>query len=326
MASDKLERVIIDTDPGVDDAQAILFALGLKAFQIEAVTTVFGNCEVTTATRNARKLLELGDVDRVPVFMGAAEPLSERRLHFAKDVHGVHGFGDFPPVEPAYPLSPGYAAAEMARLVADNAGEITILALGPLTNVAMAMRLEPTFAKRVRRIIFMGGIVKGHGNVNAVATANIYNDPEAARIVFESGADITMVGQDVTRLVRIEPELIKAIRDHDSALARFIGEITALYERFYSTAEPNIKGFPVHDLLVMAYAVKPELFIVDQLPVKVETRGTETLGMTVADFRPVIPPNPDGTPVRPNMTVCLEIKDKERAMILDWYRQVIIGS
>jgi len=213
----------------------------------------------------------------------------------------------------------------MARLVADNAGEITILALGPLTNVAMAMRLEPTFAKRVRRIIFMGGIVKGHGNVSAVATANIYNDPEAARIVFESGANITMVGQDVTRQVRIKPELIKAIRGHDSALARFIGEITKLYERFYSTAEPKIEGFPVHDLLVMAYAVKPKLFIVDQLPVKVETRGTETLGMTVADFRPVIPPNSDGTPVRRNMTVCLKIKGKGQAKILDWYRQVIIG-
>ena len=142
------------------------------------------------------------------------------------------------PREPTYPLSQGYAAAEMARLVANNPGEITILALGPLTNVATAMRLEPMFVKRVRRIIFMGGIVRGPGNVAAVATANVLNDPEAARIVFESGADVTMVGQDVTRHVRIEPLLIKAIRDHSSAFAKFIGEITLFYESAYRDLEP----------------------------------------------------------------------------------------
>jgi len=254
MASGDLQRVIIDTDPGVDDAQAILFAFRLGAFQIDAVTTVFGNCEVTTATRNARTLLELGKVDGVPVFMGAGEPLIERRLGFATSVHGPHGFGSFRPPEPTYPLSQGYAAAEMARLVANNPGEITILALGPLTNVATAMRLEPMFVERVRRIIFMGGIVRGPGNVAAVATANVLNDPEAARIVFESGADVTMVGQDVTRHVRIEPLLIKAIRDHSSAFAKFIGEITLFYESAYRNLEPNISGFPVHDLLVIAYA------------------------------------------------------------------------
>lgn len=318
MASDELQQVIIDTDPGVDDAQAILFALRLGAFQIDAVTTVFGNCEVTTATRNARTLLELGKVDGVPVFMGAGEPLieRERRLGFATTVHGPHGFGSFRPAEPTYPLSQGYAAAEMARLVADNAGEITILALGPLTNVAMAMRLEPMFVERVRRIIFMGGIVRGPGNVAAVATANMLNDPEAARIVFESGADVTMVGQDVTRHVRIEPPLIKAIRDDDSALATFIGEITRFYESAYSHLEPGISGFPVHDLLVIAYAVRPEFFGTQRLPVTVETTGTATLGMTVADFRP-------STTARPNVTVCLEVNGRA---ILDWYRQVIIGS
>jgi len=316
MASGELQRVIIDTDPGVDDAQAILFAFRLGAFQIDAVTTVFGNCEVTTATRNARTLLELGKVGGVPVFMGAGEPLIERRLGFATSVHGPHGFGSFRPPEPTYPLSQGYAAAEMARLVANNPGEITILALGPLTNVATAMRLEPMFVERVRRIIFMGGIVRGPGNVAAVATANVLNDPEAARIVFESGADVTMVGQDVTRHVRIEPLLIKAIRDHSSAFAKFIGEITLFYESAYRDLEPGISGFPVHDLLVIAYAVKPEFFGTQRLPVTVETTGTATLGMTVADFRP-------STTARPNVTVCLKVND---GAILDWYRQVIIGS
>jgi purine nucleosidase len=127
-----------------------------------------------------------------------------------------------------------------------------------------------------------------------------------------------MVGQDVTRHVRIKPPLIKAIRDHDSSVARFIGKITRFYEQAYrsSDLEPHLKGFPVHDLLVMAYAIKPKLFEVERLVVKIETTGTETLGMTVADFRH----KPAGDP---NVTVCTKAKAQE---ILDWYRRVIIGS
>lgn len=316
MNLDDLERVVIDTDPGIDDAQAILFAIRLGAFRIVAVTTVFGNCDVRTATRNARILLELGNVKDIPVFMGAGEPLIQRRLGFATAVHGPYGFGSLQPTEPAYPISEGYAADQMARLVVDNPGRITILALGPLTNVALAMRLEPRFTRLVRRIIFMGGIVRGPGNVAAVATANVLNDPEAARIVFESGADVTMVGQDVTRHVRIRPSLIKAFRRDEGTFTKFIGEITRFYESAYKELEPNIRGFPVHDLLVIAYAVQPCLFETQRLPVTVETTGTATIGMTVADFRP-------STKAQPNVTVCLKANGKE---ILAWYSRVIIGS
>lgn len=314
--SDNLERVIIDTDPGVDDAQAILFALRLKALRIDAVTTVFGNCNVATATRNARKLLELGQAANIPVFKGAGESLIGRRCKFARVVHGRHGFGSCKPAKPAYPQSNGYAAAEMARIVVSNPEQITILALGPLTNVALAMRLERRFAKLVRRIIFMGGIVSGPGNVTAVATANILNDPEAARMVFKSGADVTMVGQDVTRHVRIGPSLAKTLRREKDALAKYIGEMTRFYEEAYRKLEPHLPGFPVHDLLVPAYAVRPELFEVKRLHVTVETTGTDTLGMTVADFRP-------STNAKPNITVCLKAKGEE---ILAWYQKVITGS
>jgi purine nucleosidase len=321
MTSGKLQRVIIDTDPGVDDAQAIVFAFRSGAFQIDAMTTVFGNCPVTDATRNARTLLQLCKADRVPIYMGAgaalARPPPEK---YGRLVHGDNGFGDHLTPEPSYPLSPGNAAAEMARLVVANPKEITILALGPLTNVATAIRLEPDFVKCVKRIILMGGVVRGPGNVGPFSTANIRNDPEAARIVFEAGAeaDITMVGQDVTRHVRIEPSLIQEIRDHDSCVARLIGEITRFYERAYASPdlEPHLKGFPVHDLLVMVYALGPELFETERLLVKIETSGTETLGMTVADFRH----KPAGNP---NVTVCTKAKAQE---ILDWYRLVMISS
>jgi inosine-uridine nucleoside N-ribohydrolase len=312
----KLQRVIIDTDPGVDDAQAILFALRLGAFHIDAVTTVFGNCKVTTATRNVRSLLELAGVDGVPVFMGAAEPLVKRRLKFAKLVHGPHGFGNFRPAQPAYPLAKGYAAAEMARIVAANPGKITILALGPLTNVAMAMRLDPSFTRRVQRIILMGGIVSGPGNVSAVATANVLNDPEAALIVFESGVDVTMVGQDVTRHVRVKPSLIRAIRNHGGPIARFLGRVTRHYESAYRKLEPHLRGFPVHDLLVIAYAVKPKLFDTKKLAVTIETSGTATVGMTVADFRP-------SSNAPANVTVCVDV---DGPGVLDWYRKVILAS
>lgn len=155
--SDTLQRVVIDTDPGVDDAQALLFALRLKAFKVDAVTTVFGNCNVATATRNARTLLELGEASHIPVYMGASKSLIGRDCEFAAVVHGRYGLGSFKPAPPAYPQSEGYAAAEMARIVVSNPHQITILALGPLTNVALAMRLEPKFVARVRRIILMGG-------------------------------------------------------------------------------------------------------------------------------------------------------------------------
>lgn len=320
MTSDKLQRVIIDTDPGVDDAQAILFALRLGVFQIDAVTTVFGNCPVSTATRNARTLLDLGKADRVPLFMGSDAPLVRPPLEFyGEKVHGANGFGNHPTCAPEYTISEGNAASEMVRLVAENPGEITILALGPLTNVAKAILVDPKFVERVKRIILMGGIVRGPGNVGAVATANIRNDPEAARIVFESGtrADVTMVGQDVTRHVRIKPPLIKAIRDHKSCVAEFIGEITRFYEQSYrgDDMEPHLPGFPVHDLLVMVYAVRPDFFKTESLVVRIETTGTETLGMTVPDFRH----KPKG---ERNVTVCTWANAHE---ILDWYRQVMIG-
>jgi inosine-uridine nucleoside N-ribohydrolase len=314
--SDNVQRVVIDTDPGVDDAQAILFALRLATLRIDAVTTIFGNCDVATATRNARTLLELGQAADIPVFKGASESLIGRRCEFAPVVHGRYGFGSFKPAEPAYPQSEGYAAAEMARIVVGNPHQVTILALGPLTNVALAMRLEPKFVELVQRIIFMGGIVRGPGNVTAVATANILNDPEAARIVFESGADVTMVGQDVTRHVRIGPSLVKVLRRDEGALTKFIGEITRFYEKAYRKLEPDLPGFPVHDLLVPAYAVQPDLFEVQRLPVTVETTGTATLGMTVADFRP-------STKAKPNITVCLKAKGEE---ILAWYKKVITRS
>ena len=308
-------RVIIDTDPGIDDAQAILFALFCGEFQIDALTTVFGNVPAKTAAANVLRLLEMAGRPEIPVYLGAVEPLVRRRLHYAPEVHGKRGFGDLKLPPPRVKIQKNYAAVELARRIVQAPGEITILALGPLTNIALAIRLEPQFVKHVREIIFMGGIVAGHGNVSAVATANVLNDSEAAKIVFNAGFRcLTMVGQDVTRPTRMLPERRERLRQAGGEIAEFLYEITRYYGNSY--AREQIPGFPVHDLLVMIYALRPALFKTRLLHVDVETEGALTEGMTVADFRPY-------SKVKPNVNVCVKA---DADAIFDWYEKVIMTA
>lgn len=309
-----MRRVIIDTDPGIDDAQAILFALLSGRFQIDALTSVFGNVPADVAAANALRLLEMVDWTDVPMYLGAAEPLVQRRLFFSPTVHGANGFGNLELPVPARQPAAGYAAVELARRVVEAPGEITVLALGPLTNVALAMRLEPRFVQAVKEIIFMGGIVLGPGNVSPVATANMLNDPEAAKVVLGSGVPLTMVGQDVTRWVRISPERRERMRKAGSRIAEFVYQITGYYADAY--VSEGIPGFPVHDLLVMAYALRPELFETKRLPVDVDIESSLTRGMTVADFRPYA-----DKPT--NVTVCMKA---DADAILDWYEHVITSA
>ena len=307
-------RVIIDTDPGIDDAQAILFALFCGRFEIDAVTAVFGNVPAELAAANVLRLLNLAGRSDLPVYVGAAEPLVQRRLFFAPGVHGENGFGNIElPISDHTPAA-GYAAVELARRVVEAPGTITILALGPLTNVALAMRLEPRFAGAVKEMIFMGGIVRGPGNVSAVATANMLNDPEAAKVVLGAGIPLTMVGQDVTRWVRISAERRERMRTTGSRIAEFLYQITGFYADAYT--QEGIPGFPVHDLLVMAYALRPELFDTKRLPVDVDIESSLTRGMTVADFRP-------HTDKPANVRVCMKA---DADGILDWYEQVIASA
>jgi inosine-uridine nucleoside N-ribohydrolase len=308
-------RVIIDTDPGIDDAQAILFALFCGEFEIDALTTVFGNVPAKTAAANVLRLLEMSGRPEIPVYLGAVEPLVRRRLHYAPEVHGKRGLGDLKLPPPKGKIQKNYAAVELVRRIVQAPGEITILALGPLTNIALAIRLEPQFVKHVREIIFMGGIVAGHGNVSAVATANVLNDSEAAKIVFNAGFRcLTMVGQDVTRPTRMLPERRERLRQAGEEIAEFLYEITRYYGNAYTREQ--IPGFPVHDLLVMIYALRPALFKTHLLHVDVETEGVLTEGMTVADFRPY-------SKVKPNVNVCLKA---DANAIFDWYEKVIMTA
>jgi inosine-uridine nucleoside N-ribohydrolase len=278
-------RVIIDTDPGIDDAQAIVFALACGKLEIEAICTVFGNCAVDDGTRNALHLLDLTGRLDIPVFRGAADPLVGRRRPKAAgpSPHGRKGTGAIalPEPRPGVNAAPGHAAAELARRVASAPGEITVLALGPLTNVALAMQLERAFVDAVARIVWMGGIVEGPGHVVPLATTNVVNDPEAAAVVLaETGGKLTMVSLDVTRRVRIDEDRYARIGTY-GAVGRYLHAIAASY-----------RG--VHDLLVVVQSIRSDLFSVESLRVRLELSDDSTARMadigvcTWADGRAVL--------------------------------------
>ena len=298
-------RVIIDTDPGIDDAAAILFALHSRVLQVEAVTTVFGNVEVEQATRNALTILDVAGRAGIPVHAGSARPLT-REPNYAKYIHGDNGLGNIAAGSPSTrPASTGAVDAMISRIMAAP-GEITLIALGPLTNVAVALAAEPRMARNVRRLILMGGAVLTWGNVTPAASANLYNDPEAARIVYRSGATLVQVGLDVCRPTVITREHLDRIWKSDTPASRFLMAITPFIQEAYRARGINSLGdggVQYNDVVCMAYVIQPDLFTTRHLPVDIETRGELTAGRTVADF--------DGRWGRaPNAEVCLGVNSR----------------
>ncbi len=206
MSGAKPKRIIIDTDPGVDDSMAILFAFQSPELQIEGLTTIFGNGGTETTTANALRLVELAGHPEVPVARGAETPLMRPFTGEGWRVHGRNGLGevDFP--APKGTPDSRRAAQFIVDTVMANPGEITLVPLGPLTNIALAVSLEPRIVEAVKEVVLMGGVIDGRGNASPVAEANIRNDPEAAQIVFQAGWPVTMVGLDVTRQSVMTPE------------------------------------------------------------------------------------------------------------------------
>ena len=236
----------------------------------------------------------------------------------AGTAHGDHGFGSITLDEPTAEerVAAASAADEIARRVDESPGEITILGLAPLTNIARAMAINPDLTEQVKGIIFMGGIILGPGNVGPFATANVLNDLEAAATVYERACGkLTMVGQDVTRHVRILDDRYKRIgRSGDDG--KFLYQLSSFYRNFYRGSEPHLGGFPVHDLLVMVYALRPDLFWTEKLGVRIERIGEHTKGMTVADLRA-------RSQWPRDVTVC---RGAEGHAILDCYEKALAGS
>jgi inosine-uridine nucleoside N-ribohydrolase len=278
-----LRRIILDTDPGVDDALAFLLAFASPEIRVEAVTTVDGNVDVEKGTRNARQLLEFLGRDDVPVARGAAHPML-RPMGNAESFHGKTGLMDAVLPEPKMRVD-GRGAAQLIIEEANSLGkELTIVAIGPLTNVAAAILADPTIPDKVGGLVIMGGAFGltpyGSGNANAVAEFNIWHDPDAAKLVFDSGIPTACIGLDTTthpdyRMSRAMYGEVIAKKTKRSKLIE--GLCGALVERF--------NGFSLHDPMAMAYVADPTMFRTERYRVEVETVGTHTIGMTVIDRR-----------------------------------------
>jgi inosine-uridine nucleoside N-ribohydrolase len=271
-------RIIIDTDPGVDDALAILLALRSPELQVEAITPVAGNVGLEFTLPNALKLVEIAGRTDVPVAGGARHPLV-RQLITASHVHGNNGLAGVEFPEPKIKPVAETAPEMIRKIVNANPGEISIVAVGPLTNVAMALRADPALAGKLRSIVIMGGSLSG-GNVTPAAEFNVYVDPEAARVVFDAGVPLTMVGLDVTRKVLFTDQRLKALEVAKNPSGIAAAKImAATLEHLNRGPHPMIEA--MHDPLTVANLIDPGILTLKDYYVEVETEGEFTAGETV---------------------------------------------
>jgi purine nucleosidase len=302
-------RVILDTDPGVDDAMALFFLLQSPELELEAVTTVFGNVDVEQTTRNALILLDVAGRPDIPVAAGAGRPLMphrQRQLGGAV-VHGDNGLGGADLPTPSRAAGAQRAAELIVERVMAAPGEITLIAVGPLTNVALATCLEPRIVEHVRELIVMGGAATVPGNVTPLAEANFHNDPEAASIVMAAGYRLALVGLDVTLRAIITPEQVDILKARGGQVGAFIHAIGAHYGAHYARRTGRI-GFPMHDSAAVLYAIDPGYFQTDRWYLEIETTSPRASGMVMTDRR-----GRWGQP--PNTDVCVGI-DAERFLTL----------
>lgn len=288
----KRETIIIDCDPGIDDAVALLLAFASPdELDIKAVTTVAGNVPLHRTEANARRIRDLAGRGEVPIHAGCPRPLI-KALKTADEIHGKTGLDGSDLPDAASNLAPGHGADVLRREISAAPGGITLLPVGPLTNVAHALAARPEFAQEVSNIVVMGGST-GPGNVTPHAEFNFHVDPHAAHIVFESGAPIVMHGLNVTHQVRAKPDWIQALR----ALETTVGHTTAGMLTFYdSDNDPAL-----HDVLTVGYLLWPELFSGEARRVDIVTEGIEAGRSIVRDAG-------DGTP---NATVMLDVDADE---------------
>lgn len=281
------KKIILDCDPGHDDAIALLLAYGNPEIELLAVTTVVGNQTLEKVTRNALAVARIAGITGIPFAAGCPRPLI-REIETAPDIHGDSGLDGPVLPEPVLELDPRHAVQLIIdTIMAHPPKAITLVPTAGLTNIALAARLEPRIIDRVKEVVLMGG---GYhtGNWSAVAEFNIKIDPEAAHIVFNAGWPLTMVGLDLTHQALATPEVISKIAAVGTAPAQFVLELLEFFGTMYKSAQ----GFdypPVHDPCAVAYVIDPSVMTTRKVPLDVELTGTLTLGMTVADFRSPAP-------------------------------------
>jgi inosine-uridine nucleoside N-ribohydrolase len=307
------ERVIIDTDPGIDDAMAMLLALQSPELELAAVTTVSGNVPVEIATRNVFTVLSLlRGIQTPPVAMGRARPLQKQPC-YATFLHGNDGLGNLCRLQddaagrrysrPAPVLSQHHAVDEILFQIDAMPNAVTLIALGPLTNIADAIVRDKQTVAKVKRIVLMGGAISVSGNVTPVAEFNMFVDPHAARIVFDAGLPLTVVPLDVTRQVKLtRRKLAEAVALYPSPIGQFLLDCTR--QAFSVSAErAGNAAICLHDPLAVGAVIDESFVSTEHLHVEIETAGNITEGMTVADRRPLKP----SLKSPPNAAVCLQV-------------------
>jgi purine nucleosidase len=282
------QPIIIDTDPGQDDAIAILLALASEEFEVLGIATVAGNVPLKLTTLNARKVCELAGREDIKIFAGCARPLVRASVT-AEEVHGKTGLDGPDLPAPTMPVQPQHAVDWIVdTLRAAPAGSITLCTLGPLTNIAAAMIKAPEIVPRIGQIVMMGGGFFEGGNVTPAAEFNIYVDPHAAHVVFTSGAELTLLPLDVTHKALMTRAWIDSLRAIGNRTGAAAAAMLDFYERF-DMEKYGAEGGPLHDPCVLAYLLQPGLFAGKKCSVQVETGSELTMGMTVVDWWDVTP-------------------------------------
>ncbi|BCP51424.1 ribosylpyrimidine nucleosidase [Kaistia sp. 32K] len=281
-------RMILDVDTGVDDAMAIFYAVRRPGIKLEALTTTFGNTDTVIATENTLKILELLGRPEIPVAQGVARSLIRPYKRMADHIHGSNALGDVELPKPKIKAVDEHAIDLMIRIIKENPGEITLCPVGPITNVALAITKAPEIAKLAKEIVVMGSTILHpgiHGPIAPMVDANFANDPEAAHIVLQSGANVTLVGMDVTMTTLLSTDMMAEISREGDHAAQTLMQITQFYVDAYKTMYPGIQGCGLHDPLAVAVAEDPTLVGLERMYVDVELHGELTRGQTVADRR-----------------------------------------
>ncbi|XP_078447123.1 uridine-ribohydrolase 2 isoform X1 [Wolffia australiana] len=276
------KKIIIDTDPGIDDALAIFVALNSPEIEVVGLTTIYGNVYTTLATRNALHLLEVAERSDIPVAEGSHVTITNgNKLRIADFVHGADGLGNQNFPTPRGSKVDQSAADFLIHLANLYPGEITVVALGPLTNLALAIQLDPEFPRKIGQIVILGGAFSVNGNVNPAAEANIFGDPDAADIVFTSGSDILAVGINVTHQVVLTDEDLNQLAHSKAKFAQYVCKILGVYFSYHHEAY-SMQGVYLHDPTALLAAVDPSLLTYTEGVVRVQTSGI-TRGLTLFD-------------------------------------------
>jgi len=307
-----MKKIILDCDPGQDDAVALALAMAAKdEIEILGVTTVAGNVPLNLTQRNARIMCEMCHRSDVKVYAGAEKPMAQE-LVTAEHVHGKSGLDGIEIYEPSHSLEEKHAIDFIIEsCLAAELNSLILVPTGPLTNIGLAIDREPDILPKIKEIVLMGGARKEAGNITPSAEFNIYVDPEAAKLVLQCGRPIVMMSLDVTHQVLTTQKRVDTIRNIDSSVGEGIAALIEFYER-YDEEKYHLDGAPLHDPCTVAYLLKPELFKFKNVNVEIETGGTFTRGTTVVDYWEV-------TDRIPNVQWAYEVDDEGFFDLLNQY-------